>query len=70
MKIKAENGDVFSDFEVKPSANPHPVTEAGDPKNGKYKIRFDNSMTGTINGGGPETTFTTFSGEIRIRKRK
>ncbi len=70
VKIKADNGDVFSDFEVKPGANPHPVTEPGDAKNGKYKIRFDNSMTGTINGGGPEFTFTTFNGEIRIRKRK
>ena len=39
---------------------------------GKFvvKIDRDRTLTGTINGGGPEATFKTFNGTIYIRKKK
>jgi hypothetical protein len=37
---------------------------------GPYRVRFDKGVYGTINGGGPEMTFTTFNGTIFIRKAK
>jgi DUF4097 and DUF4098 domain-containing protein YvlB len=72
VKMKTDNGDVYSDFEVKLDGAPHgPVTEDGrNNGRGKYKVRFDRATHGSINGGGPEMTFTTFNGNIYIRKAK
>jgi hypothetical protein len=33
-------------------------------------LRFDRALRGTINGGGPEYQFTTFNGQIYLRKKK
>lgn len=67
VKLKANNGDVFSDFDIKaePSQS-KPVVETGK---GRYKVRFDQASFGTINGGGPEFQFSTFNGQIMIRKK-
>jgi len=70
LKMKSENGDIFSDFEIllKPTTS-SPVTEAsGDKK--RYKIKFDRAMQGTINGGGADMSFTTLNGTIYIRQKK
>jgi len=67
LKMKSENGDIYSDFEIqlKPSSSQPVSTNA----KGKYKLRFDRAMYGSINGGGPEFTFTTLNGTIYIRKK-
>lgn len=80
VKIKTQQGEVYSDFDValKPASrtpitadritydrNPVRVTTRGG-----FRISFDNSITGTINGGGPEYTFNSFNGDIYIRKAK
>jgi DUF4097 and DUF4098 domain-containing protein YvlB len=71
VKMKTDNGEIYSDFDVKldPSSR-QPVVEGNRGNGGKYRIRFDHGMTGTINGGGPEMQFTTFNGTIYIRKAK
>ena len=70
VKMKSDNGDIFTDFDIKidPSAR-QPVTEGGKDK-GRYKLRFDRAMYGAINGGGPEMQFTTLNGNIYIRQKK
>lgn len=69
VKMKSENGEIWSDFDIQlqPSQRT-PVTE-GTSGRGKYRVRFDRAMTGTINGGGPEFQFTTLNGAIFIRKK-
>ncbi len=69
--MKTDNGEVFSDFDVQmnPSAA-KPVTEDAKGKGGKYHLRLDRNMYGTINGGGPEIQFKTMNGNIYIRKSK
>ncbi len=71
VKMKSDNGDVYSDFDIKLNAsNGRPVVEDGRGHGGKYRVKIDKAMVGTINGGGPEMQFTTFNGNIMIRKKK
>jgi DUF4097 and DUF4098 domain-containing protein YvlB len=71
VKLKTDNGDIYSDFEIRMDASSHqPVIEDGRPNRGKYRVRIDHAMFGTINGGGPEFQFQTFNGNIYIRKAK
>ena len=70
VSLKSDNGDIYSDFEIQmdPSAG-RTVAEDGRGKGGKYVVRVDKTMHGTINGGGPEFQFKNFNGNIYIRKK-
>jgi hypothetical protein len=71
LKLKADNGDIFTDFDVKfDAAGSKPITESNSGQNGKFRVRFDKTIFGTINGGGPEASFQTFNGRISIRKKQ
>ncbi len=68
LKLKTENGDVFTDFDLPVKGGPSgPQSER---EGGSYKVKFDKGLYGTINGGGPEMQFTTMNGKIYIRKKK
>ena len=69
VSIKSDRGDVYSDFDVQLQATrPQQLEEDGRKSGGKYRVRIDKTVHGTINGGGPEYQFTNFQGEIYIRK--
>src|ERR1700688_86603 len=69
VSIRSDRGDVFSDFEVQLRATASsPVVEDSRGKGGKYRVKIDKTVHGTINGGGPEIQFTNFQGQIYIRK--
>lgn len=71
VHMKSDNGDIFSDFDIKLNPNASaPVVEDGRSKGGKYRVKIDHATVGTINGGGPDLTFKTFNGNIYIRKKK
>jgi DUF4097 and DUF4098 domain-containing protein YvlB len=71
VKLKTDNGEIYSDFDVRMDASSRqPVVEDGRPNRGKYRVRLDRAMYGTINGGGPEFQFQTFNGNVYIRKAK
>ncbi|MBV8709105.1 MAG: DUF4097 family beta strand repeat protein, partial [Acidobacteriaceae bacterium] len=71
VRMKTDNGDIFSDFEVKLDTGARmSSSEGGRQPDGTYHLRFDRTLRGTINGGGPEFQFTTFNGQIYIRKKK
>lgn len=70
LRLKSDNGAIFSDFDVKMEADTsRPVVEDSRSRNGKYRISLDKAVTGTINGGGPEYTFQTMNGNILIHKK-
>lgn len=69
LSIKSDRGDVFSDFDVQlQAARPQQIEEDSRKNGGKYRVRIDKTVHGTINGGGPEYQFTNFQGGIYIRK--
>jgi hypothetical protein len=71
VKLKSDNGDIYSDFDVHPEANPSsPKVSETRGKDGKFRLQFDKVTYGSINGGGPEMQFTTFNGKIYLRKKK
>ena len=68
VKLKAEQGDVFSDFDV---AVDKGQTSAEKPRGDHmYKITIDDWVYGTINGGGPEIMMKTTNGNVYVRKAK
>jgi len=69
VKMKTDQGEIYTDFDIDMSRQPT-RTEAGKTEEGRYRITFDKSLVGIINGGGREISFNTFSGDIFIRKRK
>ncbi len=69
LSLRSDRGDVFSDFDVQMQASTtQPMIEDSRGKGGKYKVKMDKTIHGTIGGGGPEIQFTNFDGEIYIRK--
>jgi DUF4097 and DUF4098 domain-containing protein YvlB len=71
VKLKTDNGAVYSDFDIQMDASAHrPVVQDSKSGNGRFKVQFDRAMYGLINGGGPDMSLTTFNGNIYIRKAK
>jgi len=69
LNIRSDRGDIFSDFDVQlQAAAPKQVTEGSEGHSGKYRVKIDRTVHGTINGGGPEIQFTNFQGSVYIRK--
>jgi DUF4097 and DUF4098 domain-containing protein YvlB len=69
VNMRTDNGEVYSDFDVKLQANnPQQTVEDNRGKGGKYQVKIDKSVRGTINGGGQEIQFKNFNGNIYIRK--
>jgi len=71
VRIKTENGEVYSDFDVALDKTPSQMkVEDSRKEGGRYKVTFDNSIRGAISGGGPEYAFNSYYGNIYIRKTK
>jgi hypothetical protein len=70
LRIKTSNGAVYSDFDVKMEPDTSkPVIEDGRGQGGRYRIRMERGVYGSINGGGPEYSFQTMNGSILIHKK-
>jgi DUF4097 and DUF4098 domain-containing protein YvlB len=69
VSLRSDMGDVFSDFDVQmQAASSQPIVEDSRGHGGKYRVKIDKTVRGTINGGGTELQFTNFNGQIYIRK--
>jgi hypothetical protein len=68
LKMKSDNGEIYTDFELKLEGGAPPVVEPR-AKGGRYRVKIDHSIMGTINGGGPDFQFTSVNGKIFIRKK-
>jgi Toastrack DUF4097 len=69
VKLRSLHGSVWSDFDVKLTTGQPVTTTAGTTEGGKFKVQFDRTIFGTINGGGTEASFITMNGKILIRKK-
>jgi DUF4097 and DUF4098 domain-containing protein YvlB len=69
VSLRTDNGEVYSDFDVKVQATaPQQTVEDNRGKGGKYRVKVDKTVKGTINGGGQEMQFKNFNGNIYLRK--
>ena len=66
LKIKSDNGEVFSDFDVNVDKTPAKIDKTSEP--GLYKIKKDDWVYGKINGGGPEMMMKNMQGNIYVKK--
>ena len=69
VTLRTDNGEAYTDFDVQmqPNAPPQVKNEEG-AHGGKYRVRIDKTVHGTINGGGQEIQMTNFNGNIYLRK--
>jgi DUF4097 and DUF4098 domain-containing protein YvlB len=69
LRMRSDNGDVYSDFDVQLAASA-PVVQENRSSNGRYRISRNRSIVGAINGGGPEFELRTFNSNVYVRKGK
>ena len=65
LKFKKLNGGIYTDFEV----TALPQSAAGGTSDGKFVYRSDRKMAGRAGKGGPELTFDTLNGSIRLHSK-
>ncbi len=70
VRLKSQMGNIYSDFDIALKPAPAKAEESEKTERGQFRVSFDKGIYGTINGGGQEISFTTFNGEIFLRKKK
>jgi len=68
LNLKSQMGEIFSDFDMTTQTVTSGPESNKPAKAGKYRVKIERAIVGTINGGGPEIQFKTFTGNIYIRK--
>lgn len=68
VKLKAERGDIFTDFDVEITKGQPTATKSNEGH--MYRVSIDDWVLGKIGGGGPEIMMKTSQGSIYIRKAK
>lgn len=67
VKARSDMGDIYTDFDMAVSET-QPKVEKGESSDG-YKVKIEQWVRGTINGGGPEMLFKSFNGDIIIKSK-
>ncbi|HLA70398.1 MAG TPA: DUF4097 family beta strand repeat-containing protein [Steroidobacteraceae bacterium] len=68
LKLRSDQGEIFTDFELKllPGSS-KPTIEDTRKEGGRYRIEINKALSGTINGGGPDFEMRSFTGNIFVR---
>jgi hypothetical protein len=66
IKMRSDNGDLFTEFDIKPIKR---QTEVRKNEQGNV-YSLENWTTGALNNGGPEYFVSTFNGNIYLKKYK
>ena len=69
LRMRTDNGEIYSGFDItrRPGT---PTTEDSRSRGGLFRVLTDQTINGTINGGGPNFDLRTLNGNIYIRKGK
>jgi hypothetical protein len=69
LKIRADNGAAFSNFDFQPrTPTPPTVIDNRNGNRGTFRIETDRTTYGSINGGGTEIELRSFNGNVYLRK--
>jgi DUF4097 and DUF4098 domain-containing protein YvlB len=66
LKLRSDNGEVFTDFDIQ--LRPTPSATTTPRSNGQFRLEVNNAIFGAVNGGGPEFELRTFNGQVYVRK--
>lgn len=66
LRLRTEQGDIYSDFDVELSTEPARVERDGTQK--KYRLTIAKELVGKIGAGGPELFLKSFNGDIVLRQ--
>jgi len=69
LKLRSDNGSVFTDFEVG-LLHPAPSVDDTRKSGGPYRIEVSKGIYGSLNGGGAEIELRTFNENVFLRKGK
>jgi hypothetical protein len=67
LRFKTMNGEIYSDFEVTTNLPPPPPPDA-DRREGKFIYRSNGMKAARAGQGGPEISFNTLNGSIRLHR--
>lgn len=70
LKIKSEEGKVFTDFDVQLTPSQQKKEENERKEGGRHRVVFERTTLALINGGGVEIQINAYEGDIFIRKAK
>lgn len=68
LKLNTNHGEIWTDFDFKLGGG-GAITQPNNTSDGKFRVAVDRTISGSINGGGPEASFHTFNGKITIHKK-
>lgn len=68
IRLKSENGEIYSDFDVALERQAPKVEE--ERGKGRYRVSITKELAGKVGGGGPEIFLKTFNGDIVLRRRE
>jgi hypothetical protein len=68
LRFKTFNGQVYSDFDVAPRAIP--ASSVTEQRDGKFVYRSNGVSGGRVGQGGPELSFDTLNGSIRLHSQQ
>lgn len=66
LHLDSNLGEIISDFDVDILSTKPAIKRAGD--SGGVRVRIENTVTATINGGGPIIKMKTLNGDIKVLK--
>jgi hypothetical protein len=66
LKLRSDMGEIFTDFDVQ--TRPAAAAQSTRGQDGRIRIDVNQSIQGTVNGGGPEFEFRTYNGNIYVRR--
>ena len=69
VKIKSDQGEIFTDFDMKTKQNKAEITKGKDMRGNAYRVKVEKWILGSINGGGAEILFKTFNGDVILRAK-
>jgi hypothetical protein len=65
LRLRTEQGDIYSDFDVELTSSPAKVEQDGTRK---YRLTVAKELVGKIGAGGPELFLKSFNGDIVLRQ--
>lgn len=68
VSMSSTNGEIYSGFDIKIDPSRVGAQDDDSEEDKNFQFRSGGKVSGSINGGGPEIQFKTFSGNIYIRK--